>query len=806
MKKFLSIIASMTIFVSSTVTVVSCTTNSRNQHNDNSNYNPGDSDQNNETKQAIEQAMEARIKAAVLTDSYHINKQQTQDVAFRQFSNNKNNLKTVYNSFFDEKSLEENTTKKIDFNGNLGYEGQVINPIYNALNIPDFLKDIIANLTNIDLNSPDLKSKIIKIFNNIRDVLQGFTATAIADKLPILIGQIPSGIMDMIPKIIGNTLSDVTQSFIDTIASRTTVEPILDSLITGSDLSRFENSTVATLNDALFVNLTNLVGFAIDENYQEIDDSSANFDQLGQYWYTNRKKLSEFSFTKNLPKTVEKLISTLGVFNAILTIYKTPNVLPKDDQHLFDDQITNIKFVENLQTKTLTDFKIDLKKFHLGQLISNTAYYLGETNNVGQQRFQKLLYTLLFNGDLSGDDNKIPSFWKFAFALIKANSESPDATISPKIAEKMQPLYHETLAPKFLQPFLNNRGLNMTDIYDTNKNKTLWSIINGDEADEIPATPGLEDLIAALNSSLRQNPMKELYSGNLREVIESLTTLAESTDIDNVKGKIDQLIGANNPLNVTTLLNAKLSDVLGVAKVKGYPGNDLGLIPDYPGYYTTRTLKELVNDLGQTFKMDGTETIDDLTYYYLDFSVVKNLLISLLYDNGINEGKGVLADAIDALVKNEPLTTVLGYNPDNFDQIKRTSFLGYLLNFFVPELSSLTADYINWKTDLTNKQDNFNWIIDGVLEILINVTKPVDYSDFISKVLEVDNAFDIKIDSREFSKRGNIKSIRYIIKYDLSVVGTALGYPNNLKTNIYQLSFNRDNDVDHYKFYEFIKK
>jgi len=805
MKKILSILASLTIFASTTVTVISCTTNGSNPYHNNPNYNPNNSNQTEETKKAIEQAMEARIKAAILTDNYHINKQQTQDVAFRHISNTEQNLKTTYNTFFDESSLDHVTTKEIDLNGNLGFEGGMINPILNQVNLSDFFKEIIKNITNIDLNSQDLKTQIVQIFTTIRDILQGFSASAIADKLPILITKIPSGIMDMIPKIIGNTLSDVTQSFVNTFANRSVVETILNGLVQGSDLSRFANSTVATLFDAFFVNLTNLVGFAIDEKYTAIDDTATvNFDQLGEYWYNNRKKLSEFSFTKNLPGTVEKLISTLAIFNALLTIYKTPTILPTDDQHLFDNQTTNDEFVANMQTKTLASFEFDLTKFHLGQLISNSVYYLGQTNLVGQQRFQKLLYITLFNGDLSSDDSKIPSFWKFAFSLITANSKSSDATISPEIAKKMNPLYHETLAPKFLQPILNNHAINITEINTEDKNKTLWSIING--TDGSPATPGLKNLIDSLYRVLGEKPMNGIYHGDLREIIDSFATLTEQMSIEDIKAKIDKLIGVNNPLNVITLLNAKLSDILALANVEGYVENDLGLIPDYPGYYTTRSLKELVNDLGQTFKMNGNESIADLTYYYLDFTVVKNMLISLLYDNGINENKGLLADAIDALVKNEPLPPVLGYNPTNFDEIKRTSFLGQLLTFFVPELSPLDSEYINWKTDLTGKQDNFNWIIDGVLSILINTTKPVDYTDFIKKVLEIDRAFEIKILSKKLSKNGNIKSIEYIIIYDLSAVETALGYPNkDIKTKTYHLSFNRNNEVDTYKFIKFDK-
>jgi len=805
MKKLLSIIASVTVFTSSTVTLISCTANGPNQYHDNSDYNQEDSDQSVETKQAIEQAMEARIKAAVLTDVYHINKQQTQDVTFRYFSNNKNNLKTVYNTYFDEKSLIEKTSNKIDLNGNLGFEGGAISPIFNSINIPDFFKTILKNLTNIDLNAPDIKNQIIRIFNNIRDVLQGFSASAIAEKLPILIGLIPSGILDNIPNIIGNTLSDVSQAFIEAIANKTVVEPVLDALVKGSDLKRFSDSTIATLFDALFVNLTNFVGFAIDESYQELDDKTANFDQLGQYWYTNRKKLSEFSFTKNLPKTVEKLISTLAIFNTLLTIHKTPDNSLIDDERLFDSKVGNDTFIEDLQTKTLASFNFDLTKFHLGELISNAAYYLGQTDIFSQHRFQKFLYPILFNGDTSHDDSKIPSFWKFNFALIKANSESEDATINKNIANKMQALYHETLAPKFLSKILNNKSIVMPNIDDKEKDKTLWSIIDGDENDGTPATPGLKDLVDALGKTFSDEPMKEIYSGNLRPIVDSLTKLVDESSLDKVKEKINQLVGPNNPLNVTNLLNAKLSKILGVANVPGYPENEIGLIPDYPGYYTTRSLKELIIDLSQTFKMTGNETITDLTYYYLDFSIVKNLIVSLFYENGINEGKGLIADVVDALVKKEPLTTVLGYNPENFDEIKRTSFLGQLLTFFVPELSVIEADYINWETDLTGKQDNFNWIIDGALEILINLTKPVDYTNFITKILEIDSAFDIKVVSKIFSKKGNIKSIEYIIKYDLSAVGTALGYPNNLKTNTYQLSFNRNNEVDPYKFNEFIK-
>jgi uncharacterized membrane protein len=297
--------------------------------------------------------------------------------------------------------------------------------------------------------------------------------------------------------------------------------------------------------------------------------------------------------------------------------------------------------------------------------------------------------------------------------------------------------------------------------------------------------------------------MQTIYQGNLNPLIDSLATLIGEEKITLLKENLQLLLGSNYSLNVNNLLNIHLNNLLGLMGVVNFPTDENGLVPNYAGYYLNRSLHQLVDDLTNTFQFDlSSET--SLKKYLIDFRTVKDLIATLLYDNKINSKKGFLADFLSALIKQEPLTNLLGYQ-ENQRLVRQDSFLGQLMKFFVPDLKMVMGNEFNLDQDLKNKHDNFNWLINGVMNFLVNVMRPTNYSQFIQQILAINKAFEIEETLKYFSKTKNIQSGEYIINYNLGLVEPRLGYQKTMKKISYSLVFAKEHEADNYQFKLFRK-
>jgi hypothetical protein len=283
MKKILSFLATFALLGSTSTTIISCTVEP-NPHHVNPDYQPEEINQSPTTKQAISEAIQTRIKAAILTDNYHLNKEQVTHAAFQMVSNNDENLETIYQTYFDENTLAQSVEKdsQIDLNGTKGYSGGLIDLILQQLNLSEVIKQILVNFLNLDLDSQTFKDQITDLLILASDMVQGFNTQVLTDELPLLLTKIPNDLFDQIPTVVANTISDVVQSTIDNFANVNLVNPVLDALISGSDLTRFNDLSVNQVFDAFFVNLTNFLGYGIDPEFDEFSDTKLdNYDALG---------------------------------------------------------------------------------------------------------------------------------------------------------------------------------------------------------------------------------------------------------------------------------------------------------------------------------------------------------------------------------------------------------------------------------------------------------------------------------------------------------------------------------------------
>jgi len=118
-------------------------------------------------------------------------------------------------------------------------------------------------------------------------------------------------------------------------------------------------------------------------------------------------------------------------------------------------------------------------------------------------------------------------------------------------------------------------------------------------------------------------------------------------------------------------------------------------------------------EAGLTFKFNGLESAQSLKYYYFDFELFQKLTNRLLYDNQKHENQGFLVDFIQAYRDGENLNELVGYrlNPDDakdFNEIRRDSLLGQLLELFVPPISAGGDDVIKVKESFQDDTINSN--------------------------------------------------------------------------------------------------
>jgi MOLPALP family lipoprotein len=417
MKKILSLLASLTLASTATLSVVSCAKSAELPPFHNPDYIPDDLHQSEAEKQAINDAVIARLKAAVLTDVYKINKQQTAAVAFRTFSGQDQDLYKVFLDNFTENdflaSVPDKGTQKLDLSGNLGYNGGIIDYLTKELKIDSLLK-FLKDYFQIDLTSQAMKDKIFGLLQTGRGVLQTFDGSYLAQNLPDFLKLIPSDLLEKVPAIVQQNLPMLAQKLLNFVLPKANLDPIFNGLVQGTDLTSYKDFTLAQVGDALVVNFVNFYGFGTNPEFQAFDPitlgQSGDLTEVGKYLYTHRDDLASFDLRAHLEPGLKALMQFLGLFNCVMSVYKTSDVQKTDDNHLFSTNQTNDEFVADLQTKILGTVSDDLTHFQIGSLVSNLVYYFGQPTAAARQLgLAKFGYLLTYHGVVS-DTNPLPSF------------------------------------------------------------------------------------------------------------------------------------------------------------------------------------------------------------------------------------------------------------------------------------------------------------------------------------------------------------------------------------------------------------
>jgi len=417
MKKILSLLASLTLVGTATLSVVSCAKSAELPPFHNPDYLPDELHQTTAEKQAINEAVIARLKAAVLTDVYKINKQQTATVAFRTFSNKDKDLRKAFLDNFTENdflaSVPEQGTKGLDLLGSLGYNGGILDHVTQELKI-DSLLNFLRDYFQIDLTSQAMKDKIFGLLQTGRGVLQTFDGSYLAKNLPDFLKLIPDDLLAKVPVLIQQNLPLVTQKLLDFVIPKATLDPIFNGLVQGTDLTTYKDFSLSQVGDAIVVNFVNFYGYGTNPEFQAFDPialgQSGDLTEVGKYLYTHRDDLASFDLRQHFEPGLKALMQFLGLFNAVMSAYKTPAVHPVDDNHLFNATQTNDEFVAELQTKTLSEVNEDLTHFQIGNLVSNFVYYFGQPSATARQSgLAKFGYLLTYHGPVS-ETNPLPSF------------------------------------------------------------------------------------------------------------------------------------------------------------------------------------------------------------------------------------------------------------------------------------------------------------------------------------------------------------------------------------------------------------
>jgi len=812
MKKFLSLLAALTLTGSAALTVVSCADSENTPPYRNKDYFPEDLHQSEAEKLAINEAVIARLKAAILTDIYQINKQQTRDVAFRAFSGQEKNLQKTFANHFDEENFLASATKNqvlaINLNGNRGYNGGMLDYILNDLRL-NGLVNFLKTFLNIDLASQQTKDKIYQLLGTGRDVLQVFTGEHLAKNLPGYFKKIPSDLLNKLPDDhdpngIRSLLPASVQTLINAFLPTKQLDIVLDGLAKGTDLSAYKDFTLAQIGDAIVVNFVNFYGYGTNPEFQPFDPltlgQSGDLNRVSAYLYEHHNDLEKFDLKPKMEVGLESLLKFISLFNCAMTVYKTPTVQPKDDQHLFNESQDNETFVAEIQTKVLSSFNLDLTHFNLGTLVDNFVYFFGQPKAENQRiAMAKFGYLLTYHGVIS-KTNPLPSFWKLVFGMVQANPATKST------GEQLNQMYQETFGPQMLKPIFANQGWKLADIKDKTINPTLWKAI--DEAPK-PTADGVIKTLDLGASLFAKNPLDALMTGNLRPLFESFETFFNATDYLRMKEDLQLLFGQTEPINAKNLLSIKLGSILGWAKIQPFAVNQFGLVPDYAGYYTNRSLRELVMEAGLTFK---TAELDDLKYYYVDFNRLHKLFIQLFHDNQLHQdpNQGFIADFVQAYLEHDDFNNLIGYQPDDYNLVRRDSVLGTLLELLVPPISEQTGEIINIKEtfdqDIVNRNDYASRFFDAIMSVLLNSFKPTPYTDFLTKAIRVDQAFSLH-QELVYHGDGDIKGGTYTLTFNDEILAKALGYqPITKQIYNYTLTFNREKQAENYRFTKFIKR
>jgi len=690
----------------------------------------------------INQLALARAKSLVIAENYGLDHKLTHNVIQKN--------QTDYNNLFNDKSINQIENPDINLKGTTGRKGSILDLFANGNetvleginNLPESIKGILgANDLEEDTTGGELIANGIEtIFPLISGLIGGIS------NIGSLLGMVTGLLGDTKLNIATDVINDIQNKFNDfkeNSFSEQYVKPILHALVVGSDLTRFADLAVDQMYAGLVFAFVNALGYGLEDDYEEIDIVSQSkilngkFNSSANYIHENlikNKRISNFDFKRDPAKIIENILTFVSILNAILTIYRTPEVdfnKPLEEgknrsQYIFSDELKNDDFVLSKAKTLVKDTNLNLKAFNIAELLVNVRYYLSGSS----YSLQKLLYILLFSGRLNSVS---PSpLIDLIFAIL--DKEMSGIAIAKSV-----------ISTNVFKKLVNNEQLALDKIF----NGFFWNIIKSKITDLFPegekesGPEKIRTAALAIQEKMGSQPFTLLYSGNLRTIFEipELKELLPESVIDT----INDLFGENNAVNIRNLLGkVKLGKILSVAGLGGNETNPN--VPNFFNRFTNKSIKELINEITNYLSITGKEKSSEIDTYVIDFSLVEKIVIELFYRANGKE-TGLINQVIDSINDLDNVWKLLGFVNTSEDNtiFKADSFLGRILNLVMPKVTEIIEDdniSVN-KIVEANLKDTLIWLLKGLFEFIPTLFTANKIDSFVDELVNNNaNAWD----------------------------------------------------------------
>jgi len=775
-----------------------------------------------------------KAKSLIIAENYSLDHKIAHDFIIKQKGQSvlQKDDQNDYDKFFNDKSVTQIRDSNLDLKGSGGRIKNIVDIFFpNGLNIID-----IEDAKKL----PDELGGILGVKNWEEGISQSGILTKIINNVLTLITTVfssgnLSGIFSLIPQILGgfeilsDAIGDIQKGFnefMENSLPKETLEPILDGLITGTDLTRFNDVTVDRLYAIVIFSIINALGYALEDNYNEIDviaqsrainkkfESSAN--------YIVNSDFSSFDFGRNPAKIIENILTAVTSLNTVLSFYrtseidfnsipvgkKTPETPEKESneskeiksrsEYLFSDELTNNEFVEKNAKLLVKDLGLNLQGLNIAELLTNIRYYFSGS----EHHSQKLLYVLLLSSQRGGIVGS--PLYEFLFTLLnKKMPEIPTLVGSLLVSNALlQLLNNQKLKiDKLLNMDLIWKGIaNIPGIRDAIKNR-LPEDQQENGPEEVRAA-----IIHAQEEILGEKSFTFIYSdGDLRRILE-LPDLKKILP-KSISDTINDLFGEKQANLSNLLKEVSLGKLLTLFGVKGI-NNDPN-IPNYLNRFTNKSIIELISQITGYFGINGTEKAEELERYRLDFTLVKSIANELLYEaNG--QDTGLISQIIGVLDKPEKVYELLGFVSikENNLIIKEDSFLARLLFLVLPAAKEKVNEEKNLVlADISKmKGDIFMWIakgLAGISEFAYDYYGGYEAEEFLENVVKnSDNAWTNVIisDPVLFDITTELKSSKITIEFDPSLITLKNGSKLSGQKTKYEFVISRKEKTDKFDF------
>jgi len=777
----------------------------------------------------LNQIMEARAKALILSDQYGL----SHDVVYKQMVQNNKTIPNGVDKYFDKnpvkgikvvKPTEDakgEAAKPINIKGSLGDVGGILGllGLDRDAEMPfDFdIESILEGLSQFsalnDNESKLIMSSISQIINVGLDFLSTFELVTIFELLPIFAGVIG----EIVPMGTFANIKNQFNQLVETDMSKKQVEPFLEAFKRGSDLT--EITAIPDLNlisfqSAMIFSLFNTLGFLIDPNYKEINVAKQTplpnkyngVINLMKKWVpvTEEQSFPKLDFTLNPAKVIENLLMTINILNHILTEYKTPEIdyytNPKDknrSQYLFSDTDDNSTYVARKSLSLVKNVVINAKGFNLAELISNIKYYFGADKAIVKYRLQQFSYVLLSSGT---------SYAPITHIIREFILESIPGGLG-KTLETVKNVLDALIYEFFIHPVINNQKVHLQDIKNRGFFGTEWAIAKG-PLGKIIRNP--DQFIADIDWWFSDKAFDSLYTRDLLNLVRDILVAGNIPGtplLKKISTMFVNLIGSEEankkrdkrtPITLEELFTKyTIRELLTAYEVESFVNPNM---PNYGSAYLDKTGWNLINELVESFGIDGTETSEELKKYNFNFEILVDILNELLYGKDgepswLTQALDLLEGIINFEVGVNELLDFLEFD-DKTNTLKQESLIGRLVTFLYPELQeNLPSDgLINMETGLDGLHNNYQWLARSLIEHTKKLTNPESIKDFTQAVIDGDGAYTIIKTTNIKDDYQLLKSTIIIIEFDPTKVvfadGTSLtGKPVRYKIIIERESF-----------------